>query len=49
VLGPVLGRRDPAGDERSRGAEDPREAAKRIEAAQERLKQAIPPPEDPEP
>jgi hypothetical protein len=44
----VLGRRGPAGEERGRAAEDPREAAKRIEAAQERLKQAIPPPEDPE-
>jgi hypothetical protein len=47
VLAPVLGRRTQAGEERGRAAEDPREAAKRIDAAQERLKQAIPPPEDP--
>jgi hypothetical protein len=49
VLAPVLGRRAPADEERGPQAEDPSEAAKRIEAAQERLKQAIPPPEDPAP
>jgi len=48
LLGPVLGRGAPA-EERSHAPEDPREAAKRIEAAQERLKQEIPPPEDPAP
>ena len=49
LLGPVLGRGAPADEERSRAPEDPREAAKRIEAAQQRLKQEIPPPEDPTP
>jgi hypothetical protein len=47
LLAPVLGRRAAAGEQRDGAAEDRGEAARRIEAAQERLKQAIPPPEDP--